>query len=164
MELTFDSITTALSLIMGPVGIGFFLTWRWQKAKAQADAEKAKAEAKQQEAEAKSAEVEIAQKVQETYERMMQSKQEEVEDKNRIILELREERDHFHRDRDEMRAQVESLSLSVARLGRKVDILGPFVCGDLQCKLRKFVTISSDGAVRPDKNKKNKIQKGGEPC
>ena len=79
-------------------------------------------------------------------------------------MELREERDHFHRDRDEMRAQVESLSLSVARLGRKVDILGPFVCGDLQCKLRKFVTISSDGAVRPEKNKKNKIQKGGEPC
>ena len=84
MELTLDAILPALLSLLGGGSIGIVLTWRWQKVKAQADAQKAQAEAKQQEAEAKAAEVEIAQKVQETYERIIQSKQEEVEDKMRL--------------------------------------------------------------------------------
>ncbi len=169
MELTLDAILPALLSLLGGGSIGIVLTWRWQKVKAQADAQKAQAEAKQQEAEAKAAEVEIAQKVQETYERMIQSKQEEVEDKMRIIQELRMERDHFRQDRNELRerqdktdATVRNLQREVARYGRMVESMRPFVCGDRSCKLRQSVIISSDGAVEASKSKT--IKKGGTPC
>ena len=49
-------------------GAGGFFTWRWQR-------EKAKAEAKEKEAEAKSAEVDMAQKVQDTYQQILDDKQ-----------------------------------------------------------------------------------------
>ena len=150
MELTLDAILPALLSLLGGGSIGIVLTWRWQKVKAQADAQKAQAEAKQQEAEAKAAEVEIAQKVQETYE-------------------LRMERDHFRQDRNELRerqdktdATVRNLQREVARYGRMVESMRPFVCGDRSCKLRQSVIINSDGAV--DASKSKTIKKGGTPC
>ena len=77
MEITLDTLINLLGLLLGG-GCGAFFTWRWQR-------RKAAAEAKEKEAEAKSAEVDMAQKVQDTYQQMLKDKDEEVQDKNRLI-------------------------------------------------------------------------------
>ena len=103
MEITLDSIIGILGLLFGGGAIGGIFTWRWQRAKA-------KAEAKEKEAEAKSAVVEMAQKVQDTYQEMLEDKNKEVEDNHRLIAELREDRDHYKKGYVEMRDEVEKLS------------------------------------------------------
>ena len=89
MEISLDTLINIGTLLLGGGG-GAFFTWRWQRARA-------KAEAKEKEAEAKSAEVDMAQKVQDTYQQMLEDKQKEVDDNHRLIAELREDRDQ--RDR-----------------------------------------------------------------
>ena len=74
MEITVDTLINLAGLLLGG-GCGAFFTWKWQRKKAQA-------EAKEKEAEAKSAEIDMAQKVQDTYQQMLKDKDEEVQDKN----------------------------------------------------------------------------------
>ena len=101
MEITFDSIIGILGLLLGG-GAGGFFTWRWQRVKA-------KAEAKEKEAEAKSAEVDMAQKVQDTYQQILDDKQKEVDDNHRLIAELREDRDHYKQGYVEFRDKLDKL-------------------------------------------------------
>ena len=83
-----------------------------------------------------------------------------------MVEELREERDHYKRDRNELREQLEKLTKNVsewkqtsderiqdlqrqvARNGRQLESMRPFMCGDLSCKLRQPVTISDTGEVK----------------
>ena len=97
MEITLETIISGLAWLFGGSGLGWFITWRWQKAKAKAEAKQAEAEAKQKEADAKTAEIEMAQKIQDTYQEMLEDKNKEVEDNHRLIAELREDRDHYKR-------------------------------------------------------------------
>ena len=132
--LSLDSIVTILGILFGG-GSGAFFTWRWMKKKAKAEAE--------------SAEVDMAQKVQDTYQQMLKDKDEEVQDKNRIINELGEDRDHFRQDRNDLRERLEKteetvreLQRLVARNGRQLEAMRPFQCFDLKCKKRQRVPIS----------------------
>ena len=132
--LSLDSIVTILGILFGG-GSGAFFTWRWMKKKAKAEAE--------------SAEVDMEQKVQDTYQQMLKDKDEEVQDKNRIINELREDRDHFRQDRNDLRERLEKteetvreLQRLVARNGRQLEAMRPFQCFDLKCKKRQRVPIS----------------------
>ena len=164
MDITLDSIIGILSLLLGG-GMGGFFTWRYQRAKA-------KWEAKEKQAEAKSAEVEMAQKVQDTYQQMLEDKQKEVDDNHRLIAELREDRDHYKQGYLEFREQVEKLQRDfskfrsesederekmkrdIARNGRQLECLRPFLCGREDCALRVPVTISQVGEIsKPDSNK-----------
>ena len=52
----------------------------------------------------------MAQKVQDTYQEMLEDKNKEVEDNHRLIAELREDRDHYKKGYVEMRDEVEKLS------------------------------------------------------
>ena len=79
MEITIDTIISLAGLFIGGGG-GAFFTWRWMRRKAKAEAE--------------TEEVNMAQRVQDTYQEMLKDKDEEVQDKNRIIKELRDDRDH----------------------------------------------------------------------
>jgi uncharacterized protein YjgD (DUF1641 family) len=101
MEITLEAIISLLGLFVGGGG-GCFFTWRWMN-------RRAKAEAKEKEAEAKSAEVDMAQKVQDTYQEMLEDKNKEVEDNHRLIAELREDRDHYKKGYVEMRDEVDKL-------------------------------------------------------
>lgn len=165
MEITFDSIIGILGLLLGG-GAGGFFTWRWQRVKA-------KAEAKEKEAEAKSAEVDMAQKVQDTYQQILDDKQKEVDDNHRLIAELREDRDHYKQGYVEFRDKLDKLDnefrqfrneteeerakmkRDIARNGRQLECLRPFLCGREDCALRVPVTISQVGEIektlRPSK-------------
>ena len=167
MEITLDSIIGILGLLFGGGALGGIFTWRWQRARA-------KAEAKEKEAEAKSAEVEMAQKVQDTYQQMLEDKQKEVDDNHRLITELREDRDHYKKGYVEFRDKLDKLDnefrqfrneteeerakmkRDIARNGRQLECLRPFLCGREDCALRVPVTISQVGefekTLRPTKH------------
>ena len=166
MEITIDSIIGILGLLFGGGALGGIFTWRWQR-------ERAKAEAKEKEAEAKSAEVEMAQKVQDTYQQMLEDKQKEVEDNHRLIAELREDRDHYKQGYMEFRDKLDKLDTEfrnfrnetekeraqmkrdIARNGRQLDCLRPFLCGREGCTIRVPVTISDTGEIKNDSPRLN---------
>ena len=160
MEITLEAIISLLGLFVGGGG-GCFFTWRWMN-------RKAKAEAKNAEAEAKSAEVDMAMKVQDTYQQMLEDKQKEVADNQRLIAELREDRDHYKRGYVEMRDEVEKLSKDfydfkrdtenerqkmksdIARNTRIAESSRPFMCGLApDCAKCVPVIISDEGTVKP---------------
>ena len=174
MEITFDSIIGILGLLLGG-GAGGFFTWRWQRARA-------KAEAKEKEAEAKSAEVDMAQKVQDTYQQMLEDKQKEVDDNHRLIAELRQDRDHYKQGYMEMRDEVDKLTKDfydfkrdtmnerekmksdIARNTRIAESSRPFMCGLApDCAKCVPVIISDEGTVKPGKKGKKSPQ-DIEPC
>ena len=70
------------------------------------------------------------------------------------IQELKEDRRHLRQDRDDLRKRqdelegtVRTLQRDVARNGRMVECMRPFLCGRQGCQDRMSVTISEDGAV-----------------
>ena len=172
MEITLEAIISFIGLFLGGGG-GAFFTWRWMN-------RRARAEAKEKEAEAKSAEVDMAQKVQDTYQEMLDDKNKEVEDNHRLIAELREDRDHYKKDRNELREQLDKLikdfydfkretederqkmKSDIARNTRIAESSRPFMCGLApDCAKCVPVIISDEGTVKP--GKKGKKQHDIEP-
>ena len=121
MEITLEAIISFIGLFISG-GAGAFFTWRWQQKKAKAEAEKEE---------------------QGYYQQMMKD--------------IAQDRDYYKQERNEMRQTIKSyderidtLERAVARNGRMVEAMRPFMCADLTCKLRKRVVISEDGM--PEKN------------
>ncbi len=151
MEITLDSILSLLGLFIGGGG-GAFFTWRYMRRKAKA--------------EAVTAEVDAAKDMQDLYQQMLADTKEEREDRKKQIDELRSERDHYKDERNELRDKMEQLTRSfmdwrieadndrskmkmdIAKLGRKVETMVPFMCGNLTCKDRQRVVLADDGTVR----------------
>ena len=145
MEITLEAIISLLGLFVGGGG-GAFFTWRYLRRKAKA--------------EAVTAEVDAAKDMQDLYQQMLSDTKEEREDRKQQMEELRQERDHYKDERNELRDKMESLTRSfmdwrmeadndrskmkmdIARLGRKVETMAPFMCGDLTCKTRQRVAIN----------------------
>jgi hypothetical protein len=46
------------------------------------------------------------------------------------------------------------MKMDIAKLGRKVETMVPFMCGNLTCKDRQRVVLADDGTVRPKKTSK----------
>jgi hypothetical protein len=150
MEITLDSILSLLGLFVGGGG-GAFFTWRFMRRKAKA--------------EAVTAEVDAAKDMQDMYQQMLEDAKRDREDRREQVDELRKDRDHYKQERDELRDKMEQLTRSfmdwrieadndrskmkmdIAKLGRKVETMFPFMCGDLSCKLRKHVILAEDGIV-----------------
>jgi predicted RNase H-like nuclease (RuvC/YqgF family) len=164
MEFTLDSIMSIGGLLLGGSGVGAFFTWRWVRRKAAA--------------EAKSAEIDMAQKVQDTYQEMLEAKNKEVEDNHRLIAELREDRDHYKQGYIEMREALDKLGREfrnfrneteeersqmkrdIARNGRQIETMRPLLCGRRGCADRLPVTLSAEGEVKPKKSKKEEKTNG----
>ena len=145
MEITIDTLISLAGLFIGGGG-GAFFTWRWMRRKAKAEAE--------------TEEVNMAQRVQDTYQEILEDKQKEVEDNHRLIAELRADRDHYKQGYVEMRDEVEKLSKEfrdfrsqteeerakmkrdIARNGRQMENMRPFLCYDTKCKKRVRVPAS----------------------
>ena len=134
MEITIDTIISLAGLFIGGGG-GAFFTWRWMRRKAKAEAQ--------------TEEVNMAKAVQDAYQQMLQDKESDLEDRKKVIAELREERDHYKNDRNELRDRVGKmedtvleLKREVARNGRMVESMRPFLCYDMKCKKRVRVQVS----------------------
>lgn len=150
MEITLEAIISFIGLFIGG-GAGAWFTWRYQKRKAKAEAE--------------SAEVDAAKDLQDMYQQMLADAKTDREDRKAQIEELRHERDHYKQDRNELRerldetdAKIRVLQREVARNGRQIEMMRPFICTDLSCKLRKRGVISEEGEVKRAKVKKEQIQ------
>lgn len=139
MEITIDTVISLLGLFIGG-GSGAFFTWRYMRRKAKAEAQ--------------TEEVNMAKAVQDTYQEMLEDKQKEVADNQRLIAELREDRDHYKQGYIEMRNRqdkteemVRDLQMQVARNGRMVEAMRPFLCFDTKCKKRQRVQASECAAA-----------------
>lgn len=139
MEITLDTIIAILGLFIGGGG-GAFFTWRWQRKKAKA--------------EAKTAEADAAKELQDVYQQLVQDIKTDRDEQKAYIQELKEDRSHLRKDRDDLRKrqdeleeQVRGLQREVARNGRMVANMRPFLCGLLACKNRTPVTISEDAEI-----------------
>lgn len=146
MEITLEAIISLVGLFVGGGG-GAFFTWRYMRRKARAEAVQA--------------EVEAAKEKQEYY--------------RAIIDDVAKDRDYYKGERDEIRERMDKMAhsfmdwrmeadkdrmdmkMEIARLGRKVEVMAPFMCGDLQCKLRKRVVLSEDGTPKTNRTKKQDI-------
>ena len=146
MEITLDAIISLIGLFLGGGG-GAFFTWRYMRRKAKAEAQQA--------------EVDTAKDKQEYYQRM--------------IDDVAKDRDYYKQERDEVRERMDKMAhsfmdwrmeadkdrmdmkMEIARLGRKVELMAPFMCGDLQCKLRKRVVLSDEGEAKKARQPKQKL-------
>ena len=144
MEITIDTLISLVGLFIGGGG-GAFFTWRYMRRKAKAEAIQA--------------EVEAAKDKQEYY--------------RGIIDDVIKDRDYYKQERDEVRERMDKMAhsfmdwrmeadkdrmdmkMQIAKLGRKVEVMALFMCGDLQCKLRKRVVLSEDGTVENARKKKD---------
>lgn len=158
MEISLDTLISIATLFIGGGG-GAFFTWRWQRAKA-------KAEAKEAEAQAESAEVSATKEMQDVYQQLINDIKTDRDEQKTYIKELKEDRRHLREDRDDLRRRqdtleetVRSLQGDVARNGRMVECMRPFLCGRQGCPDRMSVTISAEGAVSP---RPTSGKKGGE--
>lgn len=134
MEI-YSVINTFVTLFLGG---GWFLHWR-------ASRRKANGEAKQTEAQANK-------EAQEYYNTTLA-------DVNKTLAEVRAERDHYRDERNEERKsnhelrqkyieieeRMNQMDLSykrdISRLGRRIDVLSPFLCGVAGCMHRKKVSL-----------------------
>lgn len=131
----YSIINTIVSIFLGG---GWFLHWR-------ASRRKANGEAKQTEAQANK-------EAQEYYNTTLA-------DVNRTLAEVRADRDRYKDERDEERMANEEMRKKyneieermdrmdreykekISRLGRRVDVLSPFLCGVAGCMHRKKVSL-----------------------
>jgi len=121
-------------------GCGGFFTWRWQRKKAKAEANTAEADA--------------AKELQDVYQQLIADIKTDRNEQKAYIQELKEDRRHLREDRDDLRKrqdvleeQVRGLQREVARNGRIVECMRPFLCGRENCAIRMPVSISSTGEI-----------------
>ena len=154
-----DTIMNILGWISGG-GILVFATWKFARRKAAAEAKQAEAAAKQAEAEAEKAKAQAMLEQQNYYQQMADD--------------LAKDRDYYKQDRDEQRERLDKLTRSmmewknltdktiddlrrqVARNGRQLEAIRPFMCGDLKCKKRVRVAVSAEGVVEQAKQEEKK--------
>ena len=159
MEI-YNIINTLVTLFLGG---GWFLHWR-------ASRRKANGEAKQTEAQANK-------EAQEYYNTTLA-------DVNRTLNEVRAERDHYKDERNELRKENHDMRTKyieieekmtkidlnykrdISRLGRRIDVISPFLCGVAGCMHRKKVSLMEnidDNSFysTQDDNKPQNIEKDG---
>lgn len=149
MNISIDTLINIGTLLLGGGG-GAFFTWRWQRAKAKA--------------EAKTAEVDAAKEMQDVYQQLIADVKQDRNEQKQYITELKEDRRHLREERDELRDRIDktdenvrTLQEQVAKNSAEVELMRPFVCGVLGCKLRKPVAISAaPSAEKPKKQTKKK--------
>lgn len=153
MDFNLETIISMVGLVLGGGGIGAIFTWRWQRAKSKFEAEQAKAEAE-------GAEVSAAKEMQDMYQQMIADVKADRDEQKQYISELKADRQQLREERDELRTRIDrmeetvrGLQRDVARNGRMVEVMRPFLCGRQGCPERVFVTITDDGEVQPKPKK-----------
>ncbi len=166
LDITFESILSLISLFVGGGGLGIFFTWRYLGRKEKAAAMTAEAEAEKAKVEVEKEKVEVEVAKQDYYQQLAKDLAEDREDRKRQNDELREERDHYKNERNELRDVVKRLEeemqnirkeqlerdietdKKIAKLGRKVESMLPFLCGDTACKNRQRMVVCENGDIK----------------
>ena len=164
MEITLDAIISFIGLFLSG-GAGAFFTWKWQKRKAKAEAEK-------EEAEAKNAAMDAVKNMQEAYEKMFENVNKYLDDATIKVDGMRKERDYYYQRMEETQEKfdkfnrtvmdwkqntddtIDDLKRKVARNGRQIEMMRPFMCGKLDCNMRQHVVLSEDGTVKTKRPQK----------
>ena len=103
----------------------------------------------------------LTKEIQESYQRLtedlkanLDTQQEYNEEQKQYIKELKEDRRHLREERDDLRnrqdkleKEMRELRREVARNGRMVECMRPFLCGRDGCAIRVPVTISPSGEI-----------------
>ena len=168
MEINLETLISLLGLLLGGGSIGGLVTWQYARRKAKAEADTAVAESKQKEAEAERARFEAVQaamsatkEVQDSYQELLEDMKNDrteqrsyIEEQKRYIMELKEDRIHLRKERDELRDRqdhleqtVRDLQEKVARNGRAVESLRPFMCIKKHCPDRIIGVLTEAGEV-----------------
>jgi len=155
-----DSFIRLLELLAGGV-LGVLLTLRYQRRKAAAEAKTAEADAEKANAEAHGAEASAAKELQDVYQQLINDIKADREEQKAYIGELKEDRQHLREENIDLRNRVDStdemvrqLQRDVARNGRMVEAMRPFLCGRTECRNRQSISITESGDVRQSRNKK----------
>lgn len=159
MEI-YNIINTLVTVFFGG---GWFLHWRASRRKANGDAKQTEAQANKE--------------AQEYYNTTLA-------DVNRTLNEVRAERDHYKDERNELRKENHDMRTKyieieermtkmdlnykrdISRLGRRIDILSPFLCGVAGCMHRKKVSLmenidDNSFSSTQDDNEPQNIKKDG---
>ena len=152
MEI-YNIINTIVTVFLGG---GWFLHWRASRRKANGDAKQTEAQANKE--------------AQEYYNTTLA-------DVNRTLNDVRAERDHYKDERNELRKENHEMRTKyieieermtkmdlnykrdISRLGRRIDILSPFLCGVAGCMHRKKVSLMEN----IDDNSFSSTQEDNEP-
>lgn len=155
----YSIINTIVTIFLGG---GWFIYYRANKRKAEGEAKHTEAEANKQ--------------AQEYYNKTLA-------DVNRTLNEVRAERDHYKDERNEERkanyelrqkyneleSRMNEMELSykkdISRLGRRVDVLSPFLCGKVGCLSRMKVSLMEnidDDSFATEDERKNNIEPSNE--
>ena len=152
MEI-YNIINTLVTVFFGG---GWFLHWGASRRKANGDAKQTEAQANKE--------------AQEYYNTTLA-------DVNRTVNEVRAERDHYKDERNELRKENHDMRTKyieieermtkmdlnykrdISRLGRRIDILSPFLCGVAGCMHRKKVSLMKN----IDDNSLSSTQDDNEP-
>ena len=152
MEI-YNIINTLITVFFGG---GWFLHWRASRRKANGDAKQTEAQANKE--------------AQEYYNTTLA-------DVNRTLNEVRAERDHYKDERNELRKENHDMRTKyieieermtkmdlnykrdISRLGRRIDVLSPFLCGVAGCMHRKKVSLMEN----IDDNSLSSTQDDNEP-
>lgn len=159
--MSLEAIISIATILFGGGGIGALVTWRYQRKKAKAEAKQAEAEAEKAKYEATQANTQLIKDIQSSYQQLaedlkhnLDTQQEYNEEQKQYIRELKEDRQHLREERDELRRRTEkneediiALKRDVARNGRMVECMRPFLCGRENCAIRVPVTISAQGEI-----------------
>lgn len=142
MEITLEAVISLLGLFIGGGG-GAFFTWKYMRRKARAEAIGAEADA--------------AKELQDVYQQLINDIKADREEQKSYINELKEDRHHLRQERDELRKRqdeleetVRGLQREVAKNGRKLDFMRPFLCGRDGCAIRLPVDVSEAGIIKRD--------------
>lgn len=163
MEISIETIISIATLFLGGGGIGAIIGWRSQKKKARAEARQAEAEAEKTKYEAMQANAQLIKDIQSSYQQLasdlktnLDTQQEYNAEQKQYIAELKQDRQHLREERDDLRRRqdktdenVRDLQMKVARYGRILECMRPFLCGREGCAIRIPVTISDVGEIEP---------------
>ena len=123
----------------------------------------------------------VVSNMQGAYDKMLDQVNHYIEDATGKMEEMRSERDRYKKERNELRDRFERLENTlhqmrteyqteksdtdrkIAQLGRKVEAMRPFLCGDMLCKKRQRVAVLEDEAAEPTKPSKTSKAKTAEP-
>lgn len=137
----FEYLSGITSLIALFTGGGWFVYYRANKRKANAEANQSEADA---------------------FRSMQDAYQQTLTDVQQTLHEVREERDHYKESRNVLRKENEEFrskyqkledqlaiisieyKKDIARLSRRLDCISPFLCGVVGCLHRKKVNVAED--------------------
>ena len=145
MEITLESIISLISLFLGGGGLGVFFTLKYAKRAEQAKVVAAEAEAEKANVDVERERVAVAIEKQDYYQQMAKDLADDRDKWKQSSDEWREiarkmETEMAQMKKDQLARDIDT-DRKIAKLGRKVEAMGHFLCGDLSCKMRQRVVL-----------------------